>query len=50
MLLRTLGNAGDGVSSVFPEGKQNEDFEKNICLIEEIHDFTKGNKCALILL
>jgi hypothetical protein len=25
MLLRTLANAGDGVSSAFPMGKQNED-------------------------
>jgi hypothetical protein len=32
MLLRTLGNAGDGVSSAFPEGKQNEDLKEKLHL------------------
>jgi hypothetical protein len=26
--MQTLGNAGDGVSSAFPKGKQNEEINK----------------------
>jgi hypothetical protein len=32
MLLRALGNEGDGVSSAFPEGKQNEDLKEKLYL------------------
>ena len=29
-LLRTLDNAGDGVSSAFPKGKQNENLRQRV--------------------
>jgi hypothetical protein len=32
-VLRTLGNAGDGVSSAFPKGKQNEDINKTTIIL-----------------